>query len=40
VPFEASPPRERSCAVAVMEYLALGCSISEADIESMLSNDK
>ena len=35
-PFEAG---ERSCAEAVMEYLALGCSISEADIESMLSND-
>ena len=35
-PLEAG---EQSCAEAVMEYLALGCCISEADIESMLSND-
>ncbi|KAJ1479482.1 hypothetical protein T484DRAFT_1902737 [Baffinella frigidus] len=38
-PLEAGPPRERSCVEAVMEYLALECSISEADVESMLSND-
>jgi len=30
---------ERSCVEAVMEYLDLGCSISEADVESMLSDD-
>jgi hypothetical protein len=32
-------PHERSCAEAVMEYLDFGCSISRADIASMLSND-
>jgi hypothetical protein len=36
---EAGPPREKSCGEAVMEYLALGCAISEADVESMLADD-
>ena len=36
---EVGPPREKSCTEAVMEYLDLGCSISEADVTSMLSND-
>ena len=38
-PPEAGPPQERSCVEAVMDYLALGCPISEEDVESMLSND-
>ena len=38
-PLEAGPPGEKSCSEAVMEYLDLGCSISEADVTSMLSND-
>ena len=38
-PLDAGPPREKSCVEAVMEYLDLGCSISEADVASMLSND-
>jgi len=38
-PLETGPPRERSCVEAVMDYLDLGCSISEADVESMLSDD-
>jgi hypothetical protein len=36
---EAGPPRELSCVEAVMEYLDLGRPISEADVESMLSDD-
>ena len=36
---EESPPGERSCVEAVMEYLALGCPISEADVESMVADD-
>jgi len=39
-PLEAGPAGERSCVEAVMEYLAHGCSISEADVESMFSNDE
>jgi len=38
-PLETGSPRERWCVEAVMEYLDLGCSISEADVESMLSSD-
>ena len=38
-PLETGSPRERSCVEAVMEYLDLECSISEADIEAMLSSD-
>ena len=38
-PLETKSPRERSCVEAVMEYLDLGCSISEADVKSMLSCD-
>jgi len=38
-PLEAGPPGEKSCTEAVMEYLDLGCSISEADVTSMLSDD-
>jgi len=33
------PARERSCVEAVMAYLDRGCPISEADVESMLSDD-
>ena len=47
---EAGPPKhldgaaplevgERSCAEAVVGYLALDCSISRANIEAMLSSD-
>ena len=39
LPLEAGTPGERSCVETVMEYLDFKCSISEADIESMLSND-
>ena len=39
IPLETGPPRERSCVEAVMDYLDLGCSISEADAQSMLSDD-
>jgi len=38
-PLETGSARERSCVEAVMEYLDLGFSISEADVESMLSSD-
>jgi hypothetical protein len=38
-PREAGPPRERSCVEAVMDYLDRGCSISEAELESMLSDE-
>jgi hypothetical protein len=38
-PLEAGPPGQRSCVEAVMEYLDLEFPISEADVESMLSND-
>ena len=38
-PLETGSPQERSCVEAVMEYLDLGCPISEADIESMLADD-
>ena len=38
-PLDAGPLREKSCVEAVMEYLDLECSISEADATSMLSND-
>jgi len=36
-PLETGSPRERSCVEAVMDDL--GCSISEADVESLLAND-
>ena len=39
MPLETGPPRERPCVEAVMDYLDLGCPISEADVESMVSND-
>ena len=39
MPLEAGQPQEKSCGDAVMEYLALGCAISEADVESMLADD-
>jgi len=35
----SEPRRERSCVEAVMEFLDLGCPISEADVESMMSSD-
>ena len=38
-PPEAGPAQKQSCVEAVMDCLALGCSISEADVESMLSSD-
>jgi len=38
-PLETGPPWERSCVEAVMDYLDLECSISEADLESMVSED-
>ena len=38
-PLETGPPREPSCVEAVMDYLDVGCPISRADVESMLSND-
>jgi hypothetical protein len=38
-PLETGPPREPPCVEAVMDYLDLGCPISPADVESMLSND-
>ena len=36
-PLKTGPPRERSCVEAVMDCLDLGFSISEADVESILS---
>jgi hypothetical protein len=39
MPLVVGPPMEQSCVEAVMEYLDLGFSISEADVESMLSDD-
>jgi len=38
-PLKTCPPQERLCVEAVMDYLDLGCSISEADVESMLFDD-
>jgi hypothetical protein len=38
-PHQAGPLQERSCVEAVMDYLALGGSISEEDVESILSSD-
>jgi len=38
-PLETGPPRERPCVEAVMDYLDLGCPISRADVESMVSRD-
>ena len=38
-PLKTGPPRERSCVEAVMDCLDLGCYISEADVESIFSDD-
>ena len=38
-PLETGVSRERSCVEAVMDYLDLGCPISEADVESVIAND-
>jgi len=38
-PLETGPPRERSCVEAVMDYLDHGCSITEADVEVLFSDD-
>jgi len=38
-PLKTCPPQERLCVEAVLDYLDLGCSISQADVESMLSDD-
>ena len=38
-PLKTGPPQERSCVEAVMDYLDLGCSFSEAELEFILSDD-
>ena len=39
MPLKTGLPRELTCVEAVMDYLDLGCSISEADVEVLLSDD-